>query len=97
MRRPEAPVAVSTAAPFWLARPFVAGETRIIYATARRADADAANAFSAHDVLRAAGCGDALLDSISESDATKCALKIGTANELVIDGMRTMLQARLAQ
>lgn len=87
------PIPTTPDKPFWLARPNIEGETRIIFQTAKRHDVDLVNAFSAHDVLLAAGVVRGPLE-MSQEDATVAAITLGASHELAITGLLKKLKKR---
>lgn len=93
MANPGMPLPATPEQPFWLARPDIEGETRIIYQTAKPHDISAHNAFSARDVLRAAN-GEKPLWVLSGQEALVEAIAVGVDNQAAIDGLKSMLHRR---
>lgn len=93
MPRNEMPVPTTNEGPFWLARPNIDGETRIIFQTAKPHGNAKANAFSPWEVLHAAN-GEQTPLVLSPKEVLAQALAVGVANETAIAGLRKMLKQR---
>ena len=93
MARSEMPQITTAEQPFWLARPDSEDEARIIYKTAKPHDVSRYNAFSACDVLRAAGELDPH-EEVGERELEQRAIAVGTDNQIAIKGLKDLIERR---
>lgn len=87
------PIPTTSEHPFWLARADVEGETRLIFQTAKPCDVSRYNAFSARDVLLAAGELE-LTEDVNEGDLLVRAIALGVEHEEAIAGLIKVLERR---